>query len=737
MKKIKTMIKTEYEKTLPENKKTEKFSASQVAGKLLIRFFVLMLIFTIVSRAMASITVARVTVSNPQRDRLIYSIAGTGEIVPEEEKRLMVLPGYRISDVYVKAGEEVDPGTALYSYSMEDLQDRYTSIENEIKKIELQIAGERLRQQPTEIKPSQSELLSLKQAKDNLEAANNKLDEAQKDYEDSLNSTKEKLLEDKEKEYEAAVKSYETLTFSQDKQLMLSKRAVEDANTALEQTGETKSRIELLIDNYKDAVLSKDKITIYLAQEAIFEAFYGGAEAYEKHKDAVYAKALAVMGESHYLMNLQNNILNCEEQLYNYREELQKLQNSTDPTINFEQSRRTLSEKYNGVMNSYSSYLEEYERQIDIMEGAYEDESGELKKLRKNDKRLKDYLVQYYISVEEGADPGEQEKNLFDYLYGDQKKEIELDAKKKTLALTRAEEDYELLEKEFEIARNDLQEKNTELMNDINSIKDGTYDFEEALEGKRQAVEAAQETVRLAKQAVEMHSVEEDAPDDQNSKQISELVIKSYTIDLDVKEQELEELGTLLEGSGEVKSPDKGVVTFVGVEAGRTTTGEEMIRLGFGDYVFRAEVDSEAVANLAAGTTANITLAGNKTGIDLEIEQISMSENGMSEMMARMPEDEYLLGEKAGFKITTQSEQFDRCIPIQALREDNYGYYVLITREQEDILGTQLIAERINVNILDKGSSTVAIDGAISPKSQVITDSSKYINAGDRIRIDY
>ncbi len=735
MKKIKTIIKTEFEKALAENKKLKKTSVSHVAGKLLILFFVLMLVFTIVSRVMASVTVARVKVSNPQRDRLVYSISGTGEIIPEEEKLLMVLPGYRIDDVYVSPGEEVDVGTALYSYRMEDLQDRYTSIDNEITKIELLMAEERLRRQPS--KPSQSAILSLKQAKENLEVANKRLDGAQKDYESSRNSTKEKLLENKKKEYEAAVKSYQNLIFSQDQQLIRTLRAVEDASTALEQAGETKLKITRLIGEYKNAVLGKDKLTIYLAEEDIFKAYYINDEAYEEHKDAVYTKALGMMGAENYLWNLHNNILFYEERLYMYQDELQKLLSNTDPSVNSEQSRRTLEERYNDAVNAYFSYLEEYERHINLLEGAYEKESGELKSLRRNDKQLKDYLKQFQTAIKEGVDLEAPEKKLYDFIYGDQQKEIEQDVIKRTLALKRAEEDHEALKKEFEMARNDLQAEITELKNVIKSIEDGTYDYEEALDGKRQDIEAAKESVRIAKQAVEMHNLNEDASSNSISKQISELVLQSHDIDLNVKEQELDEIRALMECSGEVRSPMKGVVTFVGVAAGRTTLGEEMIKLGFGDYVFRAEFDREDAANIAEGVAADISLAGKRMGIEVEIEKITIGDNGMSEMMARMPEDDYLLGEKAGFKITTQSEQFDQCIPIQALREDNYGDYVLITKEQEDILGTLLIAERINVTILDKGNRTVAVDGAISSKSQVITDSNKYINAGDRIRINY
>ncbi len=729
---LKTIIRTEYEKTLPQNRKNKEFSASHVAGKLLLLFFATMLIFTMISRTLASITVAKVSVSNPQRDRLVYTISGTGEIVPEAEQQLMVLSGYRIDTVNVKPGEEVENGTVLYTYSREDLQDKYASVENEIKKLELLIAEERLRQQPSG-KASQSAIVSLKQAKENLEVANTRLEKARKDYEDSKNSTKEKLLENKNKDYDAALKSYSALLYSQAKQRIQSGRIVEDAKAALEQTGEIKTKIEQLINQYKDAALSKDKLAIYLAEESIFEAYYGGSEAYQGHKDAVFTKALAVMGDKQYLRYLQNNILYYEEYLDQYQEELQ---DSTDPTADSEQSKKTLSEKYNDKLNSYFSYLEAYEQQLNVMEGAYKEESGELRSLRKNDQRLKDYLLQFGTAIVAGNDYNVQEKKLYDFVYGDKQKEIEQEVKKKTLALTRAEEDQDLLEKEFKSARDDLQAEKNELQRIIKSIEDGTYDYEEALENKRQEVEAAQEAVRLAKQAVERDSLAGTESGDQNSRQISELVMQSHTIDLDVKKQELEEVRVLLEDSGEVRSPEKGVVTYVGIVPGRRTTGEEMIRLGFGDHIFRAEFDREAAANVTEGVTAKIRLAGRKTDIEVEIKKVTMSDNGMSEMTASMPEDEYILGEKAEFKVTTESEQFDQCIPIQALREDNYGNYVLITKEQEDILGTLLIAERINVTILDKGGRTVAVDGAISSKSQVITDSNKYINAGDRVRID-
>lgn len=714
-----------------------KASISHTAGKLLLIFFCLMLVFTIVSRAAASITVARVSIINPQRDRLLYTISGKGEIIPEEEKRFMVLHGYRIEDVYVKAGEQVSQETVLIRYSMEDLQKKYTTIENEIEKIKLLISQERLRQQPTESKPSASALLSLKQAEENLAMAMTNLEEAQKDYEISIHETKEKLLENKKKEYEAIVKEYETLIYSQEKQEKLSQRAVDDANTALEEAREAKVQIEVLIDNYKDAVLSKDRINIYKAQEAIFEAFYGSGAFYEEHKEAIFQSALDIIDDEYYLWYLQNNILHCEELLSNINDEMQNVQSSIDSLVNTERTVDRLNERYKNTAENLLGYLVEYERQIDIIENSIGVlESGRLRKLRKDDKQLKKYLLDLKKSIEDGVDYKTQWTTVYVFILGDKHKVIEKDIENNTLNLTRAKEDYDLLKEEHEIARNNLQTKLNELKIIISSIEDGTYDFQEDLELKKQAVKAANEAVRLAKQAVEIHKLPDDKADDANSKQISELILQSYNIDLREKEKELDELRELMECSGKVLSPYDGVVTYVGVEAGRATTGDEMIKLGIGDYVFKATFDREDAVNVEVGSKVNITMAGKKSGIESEVEEITINEEGISELRARMPQKDYYLGEKAEYKISTQSEQFNLCIPIQALREDNYGYYVLVPLEQEDILGTQLIAERISVNILDKGNSMVAVEGALSHKSQVIIDSNKYINAGYRVRID-
>lgn len=753
VRKIINFFSKEFSKTLPGNRKEKKSSVSGTAGRLLIIFFLAMLLFTFVSRATASFTVARVTVKNPERDKLTYSVTGVGEILPREEESFFVSQGYRIETVYVSAGEQVSKDTVMFRFDMDDIQRNYDLNANEIKKIKLLISQEELRRPIKDNVSSQLNLLSLQNAKDNLETAESNLEQAEKDYETSLNASKERLLENKNKEYEAAVKNYnkalkdyDITLYSQEKQLKQSQRIVDDARTSLSRVNEEKDHIIELIDNYIFSIKEKDKGASYRAQKEIYEAFYGGEDAYEEHKDAVFRMALAANGDGFHLWNLQNNILHYDEQINIAYENIQSALVSTDTLVQSEENMEKLYKRYNDVLDYYLYYVSEYTRSMDLCEGAMINESGELIKLRRDDKTLGSFFLELQTSIDLGEDYEDYRNDLCDFILGDRAKALEEDNSDMVLALNRAEEDYELLKNEIEMTRNVLQDEIRELegitlniKDDITSMENGTYNYEDALEGKRQAIKSAEEVVRVATQAVEtstkQYELSKDNKDYKSSSQITDLILEGYYIDLNEKEKKQNEIVKLLECSGEVISPCEGVITHINLEAGMLTTGEDIIKIGTGNYVFKAAFNREETINIELGGNVDVTLAGKKKSIESKIGKISINKDGVTEIISNLPKGEYYLGEKANFRITTESEQFDQCIPIQALREDNYGYYVLVISEREDILGMQNVAERININLLDKSASIAAVEG-VSSKSQVITDSNKYVYSGDKVRIE-
>ncbi|MBH1939606.1 hypothetical protein I5677_01705 [Mobilitalea sibirica] len=752
---IKTLLRNEYRKTLVNNGSNKKSSVSHVAGKMLILFFAIMLIFTVLSRAAASITVTQVMVDNPRRNKLTYDFTRIGQIIKAEELCINVAPGYRIDKIYVSPGVPVSKNTLLFRYSEEDIKNKYSILETEIAKLKLQIRREQLSQAANIAETTGGVLLSLKQAKSNLEVANMNLEAAERDYEDSYHKTREELLEDKKKEYALAIKNQETMLRLQEKQLILSLRAVEDAKTALSQARELKEHIKHLIESYQKAVISEDKFSLFHAEEAIFQAYYGGEDAYTEHKDAVLTLALTVEGDNDSLLFLQYIISYYDDLQSTANEELQRAVKSTDPIIHSEDNIRRLTENYNYARQNYIAKQKEYEAEIINLEKVLTASGNELRKLRKQDNKLRDYLLAFQLSVLASNDGADYEfdyksdsetawMDLYYFLLGDNSKAIEKDITSKELALTRAKEDYEALKKESEIEKADLSEELKELERVIQRMEDGSFDYQELMVGKKQAVKSAKEAVRVAKQAVETMELQYETAKQndadrlrlyEKSKQISELNMQGYQIDLEQKEKELEAINQLLECSGEVTSSYEGILLSVGLEEGMTTSGEELIKIGVGDYWFKADFDREKAVNVAVGDDVKVAIAGENEGMEVDIISVTTNGNGVTELKTSLPKGDYYLGQKAELQITGQSEIYDLCIPIQALREDNTGHYVLVTREQEGILGTEMIADRISVEVLDKNNYTVAVDGALSRNSNVITDSSKYIRAGDKVRI--
>lgn len=93
-----------------------------------------------------------------------------------------------------------------------------------------------------------------------------------------------------------------------------------------------------------------------------------------------------------------------------------------------------------------------------------------------------------------------------------------------------------------------------------------------------------------------------------------------------------------MELSGQVLSPYEGVVTHIDLVAGRTTTGEELIKIGTGNYVFKGAYDSKSTIRIDLGDNVNVTLAGKRNSIDSEIGKISINKEGMTEFISSLPQ---------------------------------------------------------------------------------------------------
>lgn len=82
-----------------------------------------------------------------------------------------------------------------------------------------------------------------------------------------------------------------------------------------------------------------------------------------------------------------------------------------------------------------------------------------------------------------------------------------------------------------------------------------------------------------------------------------------------------------------------------------------------------------------------------------------------------------------------ESGAYPCVIPMEALREDNKGYYCLAAEPEKTILGEELKAVRIQVEVLEKSSSAAAVSGLVTKDMKLITESGKPVSEGDRVRV--
>lgn len=75
-------------------------------------------------------------------------------------------------------------------------------------------------------------------------------------------------------------------------------------------------------------------------------------------------------------------------------------------------------------------------------------------------------------------------------------------------------------------------------------------------------------------------------------------------------------------------------------------------------------------------------------------------------------------------------------VPLSALREEQNAAYVLAAEVRAGILGDQYTAIKVPVTVLDQDEDYAAVEGAIGADTLIVSESNKYVEAGDRIRLE-
>ena len=323
------------------------------------------------------------------------------------------------------------------------------------------------------------------------------------------------------------------------------------------------------------------------------------------------------------------------------------------------------------------------------------------------------------------------------------------------LELERAGEDLEDIQEEEDLKVEEARAKMYAAEEDYEDVdygerenqEDLRREYEDALEAEDEKLKEAGRKVQDLKESLyqAMEKVENARVSDAGTaagkaaaREISVLKQESMKLDMEEIQKKQRKIEEFIDSKGQIKAPVDGVVVDTGLQAGDRIQDGRQLRLAVGGLEMKAQIDRETAGAglLKKGAMMQVKLAGQSKNVETEVEDLNhLAEDGKIQVTAGMPEGQGRLGDLVSFTANIESGIYPCVIPIEALREDNEGYYCLAAEPEKTILGEELKAVRIQVDVLEKSSSAAAVSGPVTKDMKLITESGKPVSEGDRVRV--
>lgn len=741
------------------------------AKRYLTWFVILMILCILISRATASVTTPIITYTSPSRGNLTFRIDGVGTIESPSEVYTEVQPNMKVDFVSVNVGDTVPEGQELFRYDMKELGEQVQAEKEKLQTLEQSYQKFLLTtslQQSSATTDAQE--LTLQRAQEDYEAAVTELEASKDKYQAKIVEVEKELSEEKQTEYERAVKVFddanealeslnetyektyedaqETVvdaTKSKDKLVSASQEELKELTESLSEFTEKKEKLESGIDAVVYYAGLKDYLSCNTAMESVYQIYFG-KDAYQsildQREDAKEAISKAVDNQN-YLNQKWNLTIN------NYLNQLSGLEFG--------------SATYLSVYNDYSSQLIERDRDLTDAQDAIDSARKRLDQVNKKYTQIDSAYTTYRNTLIGNLEDTESKLYLAFYnsvmddtildekAYEKAKKDVtkqeaslaELSQEQDEL-IAKAQETVTDVKAEWDKKVEKAEETVNEAQEGINKVLGKEYSGKDILESAWSSVEAQQGVVKQAKRILEDAIIALQTAKDslslanQNAaiqNKIDELEQSSLESDIADQENRIKELEALSENDGIVCSTVAGMVSKLDVSSKSSTSGNERVSIEQTSNVFTGTYQKDDAKYVEKGAEISCQLNTMDKAVECTIDSIRYDQaNNNYIFTATLPNGDYLPNTGGTYTYTKQSAKYDTTIPINALRQDMNGYYVLIVEEQSSVLGTELVATRINVEFVDKDSKTAVVNN-LYPEMKVITGSSRNITEGDRVRV--
>ncbi len=209
-----------------------------------------------------------------------------------------------------------------------------------------------------------------------------------------------------------------------------------------------------------------------------------------------------------------------------------------------------------------------------------------------------------------------------------------------------------------------------------------------------------------------------------------------YELDIKQIQDQLASLNSLKKQKGAIRAENDGIVSRIQVEVGGRTSDTAAILMTDMQRPcqFKFSITKEQGKHVHLNDTVSLKLNG-QSEIEATVDYFMENAQGGYDLLCMLPEGVGKPGLSGTIQKSVQGEYHSLTLPVDAVFEEQGGYFVYTLNEKEGILGSEYYAEKIKVQIKDKNDRFAALEsGTISEDTKVILYATKELKQGESVR---
>lgn len=218
-----------------------------------------------------------------------------------------------------------------------------------------------------------------------------------------------------------------------------------------------------------------------------------------------------------------------------------------------------------------------------------------------------------------------------------------------------------------------------------------------------------------------------------------DLTLEMNQMEITYRNEILQKYIQLQKADGQIFSEDNGIVTKIKISSGeRVPDGASVVLADLDEsFKFRTTLTKEEKKYVDINDTVSLKLGNSGKTVEGQVAYLAESEStpGSYDAIVYLPPGEGAVGQSGTMTASSQSQSYPLTIPAKAVYTDNGISYIYVLRKQQGILGEELAASRVTVNVLDKNNKFASIEeGTIDADTEIIVDTTKALEEGTVVR---